>query len=46
MTRLLMKTYNAILIEKLQNYQPYHQTKLINRNILQVKKYYLLIKNK
>ena len=27
-------------------YQPYHQTKLINMNILQVKKYYLLIKNK
>ena len=27
-------------------HQPYHQAKLMNMNILQVKKYYLLIKNK
>ena len=33
-----------ILIEKLQKYQPYHHKKLKNINILQVKKYYLLIK--
>ena len=33
------------LIEKLQKYQPYHQAKLINMNILQVKKYYLLFKS-
>ena len=31
--------YKMILIEKLQKYQPYHQAKLINMNILQVKKY-------
>ena len=40
------ETYNMILIEKLQKYQPYHQAKLISMNILQVKKYYHLIKNK
>ena len=33
------ETYNMILIEKLQKYQPYHQAKLISMNILQVKKY-------
>ena len=33
-------------IENLQKYQPYHQAKLISMNIVQVKKYYLLIKNK
>ena len=33
------ETYNMILIEKLQKYQPYHQAKLITMNILQVKKY-------
>ena len=27
-------------------YQPYHQAKLINMNILQVEKYCILIKNK
>ena len=36
------KKNNIILIEKLQKYQPYHQTKLINMNILQAKKYCLL----
>ena len=46
MIRLKMKEYNTILIEKLQKYQPYHHAKLISMNILQVKKYYLLIKNK
>ena len=40
------KNYSMILIEKLQKYQPYHQAKLISMNILQVKKYYLLIINK
>ena len=30
------KTYNMILIETLQKYQPYHQAKLINMNILLV----------
>ena len=34
------------VIEKLQKDLPYHQAKLINMNILQVKKYRLLIKNK
>ena len=33
-----------ILIEKLQKYQHYHQTKLLNLNILLVKNYYLLVK--
>ena len=33
-----------ILIEKLQKYQLYHEAKIINTNILYVKKYYLLIK--
>ena len=41
-----IKKYNMILMEKLQKYQLYHQAKLISMNILQVKKYYLLIKNK
>ena len=44
--RLQMKKYNTILIEKLPKYQPYHQTKLINMNILLVKKSYHLIKSK
>ena len=35
-----------ILIEKLQKYQPYHQAKLKSMNILQVKKYYVLVKKK
>ena len=37
---------SMILIEKLQKYQQYHQTKLISVNISQVKKHYLLINNK
>ena len=36
--------YNMILIEKLQKYQLYHQERLISMNILQVNRYYLLIK--
>ena len=39
MTKLKMKSYNTILAEKQQKYQFYHQVKLININILQVKKY-------
>ena len=46
MIRLKMRNYNMALKEKLQKYQPYLQAKLININILQVKKYCLLIKNK
>ena len=38
--------YNIMLTEKLQKYLPYHQAKLLSVNILQVKKYCLLIKNK
>ena len=34
------------MTEKQQNYQHYHLEKLINTNILQVKKYYFLIENK
>ena len=44
MIKLKMKNYNTILTEKQQKYQHYHQVKLINMNILQVKKYYHLIK--
>ena len=36
----------VILREKQHKYQPYHQVKLINMNILQVEKYYLPIKDK
>ena len=46
MIKLEIKSYSMILIEKLQKYQPYHKAKLINMNILQVRKYYLLTKNK
>ena len=41
--RLMMKN-NMELNEKLQKYDPYHQAKLINMNIVQVKKYCLEIK--
>ena len=37
------KNHNAVIIKKQQNHQHYHQVKLINIDILQVKKYYLLI---
>ena len=43
MMRLEMKNYNMILTEKAAKYQHSHQV-LINMNILQVNKYYLLIK--
>ena len=43
MIRLELKNCNGILTEKQQKYQHYHPKKQINRNILQVKKYYLLI---
>ena len=46
MIRLEMRNYNTILTEKHQKHQHYHQIKLINRNILQVKKYCLPIKGK
>ena len=39
MARLeMMKNYNMISTEKQQKYLHYHRTKLINMNILQVKK--------
>ena len=43
MIRLWMKTYNTILTEKKQKHQDYHKEKMINMNILLVKKYYLVI---
>ena len=46
MIRLEMKNCYSILTEKQQKNQHYHLEKLINMNILQVKKYYLLIKDK
>ena len=42
--KLKMKNSNMILIEKLQKYLPCHEAKLISMNILQVNKYYPLIK--
>ena len=42
--KIKIKNDNMILIEKQRRYQHYHLEKLINMNILQVKKYYLLIK--
>ena len=42
--RLEMKNYNMILTETQRKSQHYRLEKLINMNILQVKKYYLLIK--
>ena len=44
MIRIDIKNCNMMLTEKQQKYQHYHLEKLINMNILQVKKYYLLIK--
>ena len=44
MIRLEIKNYNMILTKKQQKHQHYHKVKLINMNILQVKKYYHLIK--
>ena len=44
--RLEMKNCNTILTEEQQKYQHYLLKKLINVNILQVKKYCLLIKDK
>ena len=44
MIRLEMKNCNIILTEKQQKYQHSHLEKLINMNILQAKKYYLLVK--
>ena len=44
MTRLMIKNYNKVLTEKQQKNLHYYQIKLINMNILQVKKFYHLIK--
>ena len=44
MIKLKVKNYNTISTEKEQKQQHYHQVKLINTNILQVKKYCRLIK--
>ena len=46
MIRLEMKNYDMILTEKQQKYRHYDEIKLININILEVKKYCLLIKGK
>ena len=46
MIRLEVKEYNMILPEKQQKYQDYYLEKLINTNILQVKKICLLTKDK
>ena len=37
----MMKKFNMILMEKLQKYLHYHQAKLININVLQVKEIFL-----
>ena len=44
--RILMKNYDTVLIKKQQKHHHYHLKKLINVNILQVQKYYLLIEVK
>ena len=44
MSKLKIKKCNTILTEKQKKYEHYHQVELININILQVKKYYHLIK--
>ena len=44
MVRYEMKNCNKILTEEQQKDQFYHHVKLINPNILQAKKYYLLFK--
>ena len=44
MIKLKMKKCNMIFREKQIKYQLYLQVELINMNILQVKKYYHLIK--
>ena len=44
MIKLMMKNYNKILTEKQQKHHHFLQIKLINMNILQVKKCYHLIK--
>ena len=44
MIRLEMKNYSMILTEKQQKYQHYHLENVINMNILQVNKYYFIIK--
>ena len=41
-----MKSYNIMLTEKQQEYQYYHLEKLITVNIMQVKKYNRLLKEK
>ena len=46
MIRLEMKNCDMILTEKQQKYQHYHLEKLMNMNILQVKKYYLPIEER
>ena len=46
MIRLEMKNCNAILTNTQHKYQHNHLEKLININILQVKKYYLQIRDK
>ena len=46
MIRLKMEKYDTILTEKQQKYRHYHLERLINKNILQVKKNYHLIKVK
>ena len=44
MIRLQMKKYSMTLTKKQHNNQHYHKVKLIDMNVLQVKKYCLLIK--
>ena len=46
MIRLEMRNYDMILTEKQQKYRHYDEVKLININILEVKKCCLLIKGK
>ena len=46
MISLRTKNYNMILVEKVLKYQTCHQANLVIKNILLVKQYYLLIKDR
>ena len=46
MIKLEVKNCNMMLTTKQQKYQHYQLKKMINMNILQVKKYWLIIKDK
>ena len=44
--KIKRQKYNMTLTEKHQKYQHYHQIKVINTNILEVNRFFFLIKDK